>query len=72
MDKSGLSDTYIYTQSLRVAGQRTEGVYIRQTTNPDATTTMCHLVIGYKPVYVTNNSSRHLTHKHNYTIPIRV
>ena len=33
---------------------------------------LCHLVIGHKPTYVTNNSSKHLTHKHNYTIPVRV
>ena len=38
MGKSGLPDTY--TQSLRAAGQRAEGVYIRQTTSAHVTTIM--------------------------------
>ena len=52
MGKSGLPDTY--TRSLRA-----EGVYIRQTMSAHATTIMWHLVIGHKPMYVTNNSSKH-------------
>ena len=46
--------SYIYTQSLRA-----EGVYIRQTTLAYVTNIMCHLVIGYKLMYVTNDNSKH-------------
>ena len=38
MGKSGLPD--IYTQSLRAAGPRAEGVYIRKTTSAHITTIM--------------------------------
>ena len=40
MGTSGLSD--MYTRSLRAAGPRAEGVYIRQTTSAHGITDMCH------------------------------
>ena len=49
----------IFTQSLRAAGQRNEVVYIGLTMSAHVTTIMYHLIIDYKPTYVTNNSSKH-------------
>ena len=49
----------INIQILRAAVPRAEGVYIRQTMSAHVTTVMYHLVIGHKPEYVTNNSSKH-------------
>ena len=57
MGKSGLPD--IYTRSLRAAGPRAEGVYIRQTTSAYVTIIMYRLVTGHKFTYVTNNGSKH-------------
>ena len=57
MGKSGLPD--IYTQSLRATDLRAEGVYIRQTTSAHVTTIMYYLVIGHKPMYVTNNGGKY-------------
>ena len=53
MGKSGLPD--IYTQSPSATDPEAEGVYIRKTMSAHVTSIMCHLVIGYKPTYVTNN-----------------
>ena len=41
MGMSGLPD--MYTQNLRAAGPRAEGVHIRQTTNAHGITVMCHI-----------------------------
>ena len=57
MGKSGLPD--IYTRSLRATDPRAESVYIRKIMSAHVTIIMGHLVIGYKPTYVTNNSSKH-------------
>ena len=52
MDKSGLPDTY-------TRNPRAGDVYIRQTMSALVTTIMYHLVIGHKPMCVTNNGSKH-------------
>ena len=65
--KSGLPDVYILSL-------RPEGVYIRQTMSAHVTTIMYHLVIGYKPTYVTNNISKTLNPQaqlhHIYSYPL--
>ena len=45
MGKSDLPD--VYTQSIRAAGPRAEGIYVRQTMSAHVTTNIYRLVIGH-------------------------
>ena len=51
----------VYIRHLKPEGgrPRAEGIYIRQTMSAHVTTIVYHLVIGYKPTYITHNSSKH-------------
>ena len=57
----GCRGSGVYIRHLKPKGSRprAEGIYMSQTMSAHATTIVCHLVIGYKPTYITHNSSKH-------------